>query len=206
MQLLTAVCHRKGMGREPAAVKKAAAPSPAGIKASPAKAAAAVSEAVSTAASSSGSGGDVAKSGGSPGLSLLAWAIRLPLIGFILYEAYFIRLYAIKNYGLVIHEFDPWFNFRATQCVRVLMAFRVRVCVAAACQKIRRWPARCRSPFNVRQLAYPRWRGRAATVGPCEYGRSWGRLLGCSRAACWRTLPGTSPTTDGPRSSIGSIT
>jgi dolichyl-diphosphooligosaccharide--protein glycosyltransferase len=29
--------------------------------------------------------------------------------------AYDIRLYAIKNYGLVIHEFDPWFNFRATQ-------------------------------------------------------------------------------------------
>ena len=38
---------------------------------------------------------------------------------FILYkaclEAHEIRLYAIKDYGLVIHEFDPWFNFRATQ-------------------------------------------------------------------------------------------
>ena len=30
-------------------------------------------------------------------------------------EAHEIRLYAIKDYGLVIHEFDPWFNFRATQ-------------------------------------------------------------------------------------------
>merc|ERR1719506_498792 len=30
-------------------------------------------------------------------------------------EAYKIRLYAIENYGRVIHEFDPWFNFRATQ-------------------------------------------------------------------------------------------
>ncbi|KAJ1478227.1 Oligosaccharyl transferase STT3 subunit-domain-containing protein, partial [Baffinella frigidus] len=29
--------------------------------------------------------------------------------------AYAIRLYAVKDYGLVIHEFDPWFNFRATQ-------------------------------------------------------------------------------------------
>lgn len=31
------------------------------------------------------------------------------------YMAYDIRLYAIKEYGPVIHEFDPWFNFRATQ-------------------------------------------------------------------------------------------
>jgi dolichyl-diphosphooligosaccharide--protein glycosyltransferase len=33
----------------------------------------------------------------------------------ILISAYEIRLYAINSYGLVIHEFDPWFNFRATQ-------------------------------------------------------------------------------------------
>ena len=26
-----------------------------------------------------------------------------------------IRLYAVEVYGRVIHEFDPWFNFRATQ-------------------------------------------------------------------------------------------
>ena len=45
----------------------------------------------------------------------LGWAFRLYLIKFILYSAYDIRLYAIKSYGLVIHEFDPWFNFRATQ-------------------------------------------------------------------------------------------
>ena len=30
-------------------------------------------------------------------------------------QAYFIRLFAINTYGRVIHEFDPWFNFRATQ-------------------------------------------------------------------------------------------
>lgn len=28
---------------------------------------------------------------------------------------YEIRLFAIRNFGPVIHEFDPWFNFRATQ-------------------------------------------------------------------------------------------
>merc|ERR1712130_764818 len=26
-----------------------------------------------------------------------------------------IRMFAIRTFGLVIHEFDPWFNFRATQ-------------------------------------------------------------------------------------------
>jgi dolichyl-diphosphooligosaccharide--protein glycosyltransferase len=26
-----------------------------------------------------------------------------------------IRLHAVHNYGRVIHEFDPWFNFRATE-------------------------------------------------------------------------------------------
>mmetsp|Transcript_82739 Transcript_82739/g.145922 ORF Transcript_82739/g.145922 Transcript_82739/m.145922 type:complete len:878 (-) Transcript_82739:914-3547(-) len=30
-------------------------------------------------------------------------------------EAYKIRLHAVRIYGPVIHEFDPWFNFRATE-------------------------------------------------------------------------------------------
>jgi dolichyl-diphosphooligosaccharide---protein glycosyltransferase len=34
---------------------------------------------------------------------------------YILLEAYEIRLYAIKEYGRVIHEFDPYFNYRATE-------------------------------------------------------------------------------------------
>jgi dolichyl-diphosphooligosaccharide--protein glycosyltransferase len=32
-----------------------------------------------------------------------------------LFAAVNIRLHAVTNYGRVIHEFDPWFNFRATQ-------------------------------------------------------------------------------------------
>lgn len=45
----------------------------------------------------------------------------LYIVGFlnILYkacvEAYNIRLYAIKEYGRVIHEFDPYFNYRAAE-------------------------------------------------------------------------------------------
>jgi dolichyl-diphosphooligosaccharide--protein glycosyltransferase len=34
------------------------------------------------------------------------------------YMAYNIRLYAINTYGRVIHEFDPWFNMRATRYLR----------------------------------------------------------------------------------------
>ena len=42
-------------------------------------------------------------------------ASRFAIIVVSLYTAYTYRLYAIEIYGLVIHEFDPWFNFRATQ-------------------------------------------------------------------------------------------
>jgi asparagine N-glycosylation enzyme membrane subunit Stt3 len=31
------------------------------------------------------------------------------------WEAYQIRLHAIQEYGRVIHEFDPYFNYRATE-------------------------------------------------------------------------------------------
>jgi dolichyl-diphosphooligosaccharide--protein glycosyltransferase len=39
-------------------------------------------------------------------LQILYWTCR---------EAYNIRLYAINEYGRVIHEFDPYFNYRATE-------------------------------------------------------------------------------------------
>lgn len=38
-------------------------------------------------------------------LQALYWVCR---------EAYNIRLYAIKEFGRIIHEFDPYFNYRAT--------------------------------------------------------------------------------------------
>ena len=41
--------------------------------------------------------------------------IILGIIGVSLYEAYRIRLYPVKIYGRVIHEFDPWFHFSATR-------------------------------------------------------------------------------------------
>ena len=36
-------------------------------------------------------------------------------VAVILSAAYKIRLHAIEEYGAVIHEFDPYFNYRATE-------------------------------------------------------------------------------------------
>jgi len=33
----------------------------------------------------------------------------------ICWEAYNIRTYAIQEFGRIIHEFDPYFNYRATE-------------------------------------------------------------------------------------------
>ena len=46
----------------------------------------------------------------SPGGFLRAIALTMAL-----HAAIDIRLYAVKEYGRIIHEFDPWFNFRATE-------------------------------------------------------------------------------------------
>ena len=45
----------------------------------------------------------------------LVRSLILVVVGWVAYD---IRLHAIKEYGLVIHEFDPWFNFRATVYLR----------------------------------------------------------------------------------------
>jgi len=44
----------------------------------------------------------------SSGIMLAGFAIAV-------YMAHDIRCYALRTYGLVIHEFDPWFNYRATE-------------------------------------------------------------------------------------------
>jgi len=54
------------------------------------------------------------------------WIFRAPLVLFLLlvqifcviwflYAAYDIRLYPITEFGMIIHEFDPWFNYRAAE-------------------------------------------------------------------------------------------
>ena len=40
-------------------------------------------------------------------VQLLAWVIRLAVLAYAFYLAYDIRMYAIREYGRLIHEFDP---------------------------------------------------------------------------------------------------
>jgi dolichyl-diphosphooligosaccharide--protein glycosyltransferase len=50
--------------------------------------------------------------------SLFGWVWlsgAIYVIGFLIYTAYEIRMGAINEFGAVIHEFDPYFNFRATE-------------------------------------------------------------------------------------------
>mmetsp|Transcript_22538 Transcript_22538/g.53932 ORF Transcript_22538/g.53932 Transcript_22538/m.53932 type:complete len:606 (+) Transcript_22538:189-2006(+) len=47
--------------------------------------------------------------------ALIGTAVRVALVLVAAYCAYDIRLYAIRTYGRLIHEFDPWFNFHATR-------------------------------------------------------------------------------------------
>ena len=61
-----------------------------------------------------------ASSGASSTLFSLTWISAL-LYGvyFCVRWAYKIRLQAIEEYGPVIHEFDPWFNYRATEVCKM---------------------------------------------------------------------------------------
>ena len=47
--------------------------------------------------------------------NVIIGAIVVALFSFSVYESYRIRLYPVKIYGRVVHEFDPWFNYRAAQ-------------------------------------------------------------------------------------------
>ena len=40
--------------------------------------------------------------------------VRASALAIAVYAAVDIRLYAVRDYGRIIHEFDPWFNYRAT--------------------------------------------------------------------------------------------
>ena len=54
----------------------------------------------------------------SPSSSLYGWVwfgAAVYIIGLIVKAAYRIRMGAIDEFGPVIHEFDPYFNYRATE-------------------------------------------------------------------------------------------
>jgi dolichyl-diphosphooligosaccharide--protein glycosyltransferase len=45
----------------------------------------------------------------------LVGALLLNILYQVCREAYEIRMYAIREFGRIIHEFDPYFNYRATE-------------------------------------------------------------------------------------------
>jgi asparagine N-glycosylation enzyme membrane subunit Stt3 len=56
------------------------------------------------------------KSAGTPNPYGVVWlALAAYVVYRIVWWSYKIRLQAIEEYGPVIHEFDPYFNYRATE-------------------------------------------------------------------------------------------
>eukprot|EP00929_Paragymnodinium_shiwhaense_P063640 TRINITY_DN3179_c0_g4_i1.p1 TRINITY_DN3179_c0_g4~~TRINITY_DN3179_c0_g4_i1.p1 ORF type:complete len:839 (-),score=173.92 TRINITY_DN3179_c0_g4_i1:173-2689(-) len=48
-------------------------------------------------------------------ITFAAYLVKLVLVAYCCLRAYRIRLHAVNTYGMIIHEFDPWFNYRATE-------------------------------------------------------------------------------------------
>mmetsp|Transcript_83651 Transcript_83651/g.194503 ORF Transcript_83651/g.194503 Transcript_83651/m.194503 type:complete len:825 (-) Transcript_83651:179-2653(-) len=48
-------------------------------------------------------------------LVVALFTVKLVLVAYFCLRAYRIRLHAVKEYGYIIHEFDPWFHYRATE-------------------------------------------------------------------------------------------
>ena len=102
--------------------KGAKGDAPSSVPASKAKDAAAAAAAAASGApsSSTASSVDVKKMVATKSTfsSLGDWLLTVSFLIAVAYcgwHAHEIRLYAIRTYGLVIHEFDPWFNYRATE-------------------------------------------------------------------------------------------
>lgn len=72
----------------------------------------------SSSSTTKGSNAADSSSAGSTSSGLLGWVwfgVAVYVVGFLLHNAYEIRMGAINEFGPVIHEFDPYFNFRATE-------------------------------------------------------------------------------------------
>jgi len=49
------------------------------------------------------------------GLLLCIAFVELAFVGYFCLKAYRIRCYSVREFGYIIHEFDPWFNYRAAE-------------------------------------------------------------------------------------------
>ena len=67
-----------------------------------------------------------AASGSSQLYGLVWFGAAVYAAGIVVHNAYKIRMGAIEEFGPVIHEFDPYFNFRATE-VRYLPGIAISI-------------------------------------------------------------------------------
>jgi hypothetical protein len=70
------------------------------------------------------------------GLPLFKYAVCLYVAYVLAQAAYRIRLFAIEEFGPVIHEFDPYFNYRATEvsvCAIIVPSVRAHVGFCSVC-------------------------------------------------------------------------
>ena len=87
-------------------------------------------------------------------MALWASLVRLAVLCLALYMSVRIRLFAVERYGRVIHEFDPWFNFRATEYM-----------VANGWDKFQ---VRARAAPGARAAPLPRRSARARETAQCR--------------------------------------
>ena len=95
--------------------------------------------------------------------------------------AYGIRMYAINTYGRVIHEFDPWFNYRATEVLGQ------KVTSAGWYQGLTdffHWCEQLCDAGDERRRSLPVLDGAAAGMTTCPGTRSVGRLAPRSTQGC----------------------
>lgn len=57
------------------------------------------------------------------------FALRTFILVLICLVSFSIRLFSVLRYESIIHEFDPWFNFRSTRYVEVLVLSVVIQCI-----------------------------------------------------------------------------
>ena len=76
--------------------------------------------------------------------------------------AYRIRMGAIDEFGAVIHEFDPYFNFRATEVSQVGPSVATARCgdMCGACLYIS--PEQCENPSSIFSNLFFVWRSEVS--------------------------------------------
>jgi hypothetical protein len=86
-------------------------------------------------------------------LSVVYVAFLVNLLIQILRKAMDIRMHAINDYGRIIHEFDPYFNFRATEVrVAIVVIIVIIVIIISLVERVTRSRIKTAGPSSQLQL------------------------------------------------------